>query len=56
MAPPLWLLSIPVGFSICFFARVLSLVLQIKSGVPLKNELGRAQAESKDVAMKDTDG
>lgn len=53
---PLWLLSIPAGFALCFSARVLSLVLQINSGVPLKNEFPRAQLNSKEVAMKDTDG
>eukprot|EP00752_Nemacystus_decipiens_P009277 g8288.t1 len=53
---PMWLLSIPAGFALCFSARVLSLVLQINSGVPLKNEFPRAQLESKEVIMKDTDG
>lgn len=53
---PMWLLSIPPGFALCFSARVLSLVLQINSGVPLKNEFPRAQLESKEVIMKDTDG
>lgn len=56
MSPPLWLVSIPVGFAYTFFPRVLSLVLQIYSGVPLKNAFPREQPESKEVAMKDTDG
>ncbi len=57
MAPaPFWVISIPAGFALCFSARVLSLLLQINSGVPLKNEFPRAQLESKDVAMKDTHG
>lgn len=56
MSPPLWLISIPVGFAYTFFPRLLSLVLQIKSGVPLQNAFPREQPESKEVAMKDTDG
>ena len=56
MAPAVWALSLPAGFFLCFFARIFSLVMQIKSGVPLKNESPRAQPESKEVAMKDTDG
>ena len=55
-AAPVWLLSIPAGFALTFSARVLSLLLQINSGVPLKNEFPRAQLDSKDVAMKDTYG
>lgn len=56
MAPALWVLSIPAGFVLCFSARLISLVLQIRSGVPLKNDYPRGQPESKEVAMKDTDG
>lgn len=52
----MWLLSIPAGFALCFSARVLSLVLQINSGVPLKNEFPRAQLHGKEVATKDIDG
>lgn len=53
---PFWVLSIPAGFALCFSARVLSLLLQINSGVPLKNEFPRAQPDSKEVAMRDTHG
>lgn len=56
MAPALWALSLPAGFFLCFFARLFSLTLQVKCGVPLKNEYPRAQPGSKEVAMKDTDG
>lgn len=53
---PMWLISIPAGFALCFSARVLSLLLQTTSGVPLKNEFPRAQLDSKEVATKDVDG
>lgn len=56
MNAPTWLLSIPLGFAWTLFMRVLSVVLQEKSGVPLLNQLGREQALSKEVAMKDTNG
>ncbi|CAM9485267.1 unnamed protein product [Ascophyllum nodosum] len=56
MAPPAWILSIPIGFGSTFSLRFVSLLLQIKSGVPMKNAQGRDQPLSKEVAMKDTDG
>lgn len=56
MAPPLYALSVPLGFALCLGMRFLSLGLQLAAGVPLKNEAPRGQAESKEVQMKDTDG
>lgn len=53
---PIWALSIPAGFALTLGMRFLSLGLQIKSGVPLKNVSPREQLESKELAMKDTDG
>ncbi|CAM9139141.1 unnamed protein product [Scytosiphon promiscuus] len=56
MSPPLWALSLPIGCMYIFVPRVVSLVLQIKSGAPLQNSRPREHAESKEVAAKDTHG
>lgn len=56
MAPPLYAMSVPLGFAICLGMRFVSLGLQLSAGVPLKNEAPRGQPDSKEVAMKDTDG
>lgn len=51
-----WAWSIPAGFALTLGMRFLSLGLQIKSGVPLKNVLPREQPGSKEVATQDLDG
>lgn len=56
MSPPLWALSVPIGSILVFVPRVASLVLQIKSGAPLKNSNPREHVGSKEVAAKDTHG
>ncbi|CAM9868327.1 unnamed protein product [Ectocarpus fasciculatus] len=56
MSPPLWALSLPIGTAFIFVPRFVSLALQIMSGAPLRNSNPRENAESSDVAAKDTHG
>lgn len=56
MSPPVWILSVPLGFFNVIWPRFVSLALTSRTGVEVDNANPRKQIEGSEVATKDTGG
>lgn len=56
MSPPLWIVSVPLGYVNVFWPRFFAAFLTVRTGIELDASNPRKQVEGDELATKDANG